>query len=78
MNMVKKCLYKSQGKFRLALIDMDLNAQVTGRLVSVSTIRITYDSKLGYTSTRSLSHVQTKHYLGARGYPRERLNERLP
>lgn len=34
--MIKKYLYKSHGKFRLCLIDIDQNGPVTGRMLSVS------------------------------------------
>ena len=35
-NMVKKYLYKSHGKFRLALIDIKHSNAITGRLIPVS------------------------------------------
>ena len=36
--MVKKYLFKSHGKFRLALIDINSNGPVTGRSIPVSSL----------------------------------------
>jgi hypothetical protein len=33
--MVKKYLFKSHGKFRLALVDIDCNGPITGRSIPV-------------------------------------------
>jgi len=60
--MVKKYLFKSHGKFRLALIDISSNGPVTGRSIPVSLLLFQFKF-IGIKSSSSIPYVQIINYI---------------
>ena len=60
--MVKKYLFKSHGKFRLALIDISSNGPVTGRSIPVSSLSFKFQY-IGIKSSSSFSNVQISNHI---------------
>jgi hypothetical protein len=67
---VKKYLYKSHGKFSLAMIDIDANGPITGKSVPVSSFSRTHHVYiLGIKSTIPLSDVPFSNNPGVARHP---------
>ena len=73
--MVKKYLFKSHGKFRLALIDIDSNGTITGRSIPVNLYF--WIIFLGLKSSISFPDVQILDNIRASRSPNQAINKRL-
>ena len=63
-SMVRKYVYKSHGKFKLAMIHIDDNAKITGRTIPVRKLANKFIPFIGYSCSRPISNVQIEYNIG--------------
>ena len=76
--MIRKSLYKSQGKFRFALINGENHARITSRTIPVSIVTFITTFDLGDSIPCPLSNVQIKYHTGVGWCPPEIGDEGIP